>query len=369
MDYYELLGVRKGAAGAEVRKAYKRLARQLHPALNPLDPAAAERFKVVAHAFEVLSDPDSRARYDRGEPEPSRRASEPEVEFGGFDFSAEVKRTGAGFREIFDSLLGGPGQDRGPADGEDLERATRVSFEESLLGTRRRVQLTRLEACEICDGAGEKSLGAVACPRCKGSGQLRASRGHMLFKRSCGDCGGRGTLARPCGRCGGEGRLMQSEWIEVEIPPGVASGSRVRLAGAGNAGRRGGKAGDFVLAIEVEPHAFFERDGVDLSCEVPVTFAEAAAGAHVEVPTPEGPVTIEIPAGTQPGQRFRLRKRGVPKLGEKGRGDLYVHVKLVVPPVTEERGRELLAELARLHPEDPRAALRRAARPRAEGRG
>jgi molecular chaperone DnaJ len=157
---------------------------------------------------------------------------------------------------------------------------------------------------------------------------------------------------------------MQSEWLEVEIPPGVASGSRVRLAGAGNAGRHGGKAGDFVLAIEVEPHPFYRRDGEDLLCEVPVSFAEAAGGGHVEVPTPDGPITIEIPAGTQPGHRFRLRKRGVPKLGEKGRGDLYVQVRLVVPALTDESGRALLRELQRLHPEDPRAGLAQPASPK-----
>jgi molecular chaperone DnaJ len=357
MDLYELLGVRRSASAAELRRAYQRLARQLHPALNPLDSVAAERYSAVAQAFEVLRDPELRARYDRGEaPEPVI-SGEPKIEFHGFDFSVEAKRASAGFREIFDGLIPGAVAERAPAPGEDLEQATSISFEESLRGAHRRVQLMRLDSCPICNGTGETSLAAVACSRCQGSGQLRASRGHMVFARTCPDCGGRGRLARPCARCEGEGRLMQGEWIVVEVPPGVASGSRVRVPGAGNAGRRGGSAGDFALAIEVESHPFFERDGEDLRCLVPVTIAEAAAGAHVEVPTPDGPVTIEVPAGTQPGQRFRLRKRGVPKLGEKGRGDLWVEVRLVVPAATDERSRALLRELQRLHPENPRAAL------------
>lgn len=363
MDLYELLGVGREASGAELRRAYQRLARRLHPALNPLDPLADERFRAVSRAYEVLSDPESRARYDRGEREEPERPSGPEVQFHSFDFSAEVKRVGAGFREIFDGLIPGAARDHEATPGEDLEQQTRISFEDSLHGAQRRVQLTRFETCPICDGSGATSFQAIACARCRGAGQLRASRGHLVFTRSCPECGGRGTLSRPCGRCEGEGRLMQSEWIDVEIPPGVASGSRVRLPGAGNAGRRGGKPGDFVLVIEVEPHPFYVREGEDLRCEVPVSFAEAAGGAHIEVPTPDGPVTIEVPAGTQPGQRFRLRKRGMPKLGEKGRGDLYVQVKLAVPALTDEAGRALLRELRRLHPEDPRAEqLQRAAR-------
>lgn len=359
MDYYEVLGVRRGASVAELRRAYQRLSRLLHPALNPLDPVAAERYRIVTRAFEALKDPESRGRYDRGEnPEPEAPSeSEPHVEFHGFDFSVETKRASAGFREIFASVIPGALPEGGPVAGEDLEQATRIGFEESLRGTRRRVQLLRYEACSLCNGSGETSLKAVACPRCQGSGQLRTRRGHMVFTRSCPDCGGRGALARPCARCEGVGRLMQSEWVSVEIPAGVASGSRVRVPGAGNAGQRGGPAGDFLLLIEVEPHAFYEREGADLVCELPVTLAEAAAGAHVALPTPDGPVTIEIPAGTQPGQRFRLRKRGMPKLGEKGRGDLWVRVRLVVPAVTDERARALLRELTRLHPEDPRAAL------------
>ncbi len=363
MDPYETLGVKRSASVPELRRAYQRLARQWHPALNPLDPVAAERFRVATEAFELLSDSESRARVDRGERAEPVPASEPQVAFQGFDFSVEVRRSSAGFREIFDGLIPGAAPERESAPGEDLQQTTRIDFEESLHGARRRVQVMRFDSCPICEGSGETSLGPVACPKCKGQGQLRSRRGHMVFTRTCGECAGRGTLLRPCARCDGEGRLMQSEWIDVAIPAGVADGSQVRVPGAGNAGRRGGRPGNFVLGIEVPAHPFFKREGDDLSCEVPISLGEAALGAHVEVPTPEDPVTIEIPAGTQTGQRFRLRKRGMPRPGEKDRGDLFVQVRVVVPTVTDGRGRELVLELARLHPGDPRAEIRRLVTP------
>ena len=220
------------------------------------------------------------------------------------------------------------------------------------------MHLVRQGHCPVCEGAGDVSFGPIPCPRCHGAGEIRASRGHMIFSRSCTDCGGGGRLTRrPCARCAGAGRVMQSEWLQVQIPAGVADGGRVRVPGCGNAGMRGGPAGDFVLLVQVEPHAFYRRRGEDLFCEVPVSVVEAALGAHVEVPTPDGPMTIQIPAGTQTGQSFRLRKRGLPRMGEKGRGDLYVEARVVVPAVTDARGRELLQELARLHPQDPRTDM------------
>jgi molecular chaperone DnaJ len=357
VDLYEALGVRRSARIGEIRRAYQRLARQLHPALNPGDPEAAERYRVVTGAYEVLSDPESRARYDRGEPLRTVEPAPPAVGFEGFDFSVQLKRTRAGFKEIFDGLLPGGGARRQAEPGEHLEQHTRLSFEESLTGARRRVQLVRYDRCVACGGSGETTAAPASCGRCQGTGKLRAARGHMVFTRTCPDCGGAGRLQRPCPRCEGEGRLIQGEWLDVEIPAGVGEGSRVRLPGCGNAGRRGGPAGDFVLVIEVEPHPVFRREGEDLFCQVPVTLVEAALGAHIRVPTPEGEMTIEIPAGTQTGQRFRLRKRGVPRPEGTGRGDLYVEARVVVPAVTDAPARALLVELARLHPEDPRAAL------------
>jgi molecular chaperone DnaJ len=355
MDLYDILGVRHGASAAEIRRAYQKRARALHPHLNPGDPAAAERFRGVSLAFEILSDPQRRAAYDRGEPAPLERPPGPEVGFEGFDFEAELRMGSIGFREIFDNPPAAAGS---AAAGENLEHAAQVSFDEAFSGTRRRVQVVRLDQCPVCHGRGDLAVGAAPCPSCQGTGRVRARRGHMIFSRLCAECGATGVIdRRPCTRCGEEGRLMRSEWLDVEIPAGVADGTRLRVPAAGNAGRRGGPAGDFVLAVAVAPHPFYRREGDDLYCAVPVSLVEAALGAHVAVPTPDGPLTIEMPAGTQPGQRFRLRKRGMPRLGQKGRGDLYVEARVVVPAVAGERGRALLQEFARLHPDDPRQEL------------
>ena len=350
MDLYDVLGVRRAAGAAEIRRAWQRLARALHPALNPGDPVSAARFAEAAHAHEVLSDAERRAAYDRGEREASPIAPALEGGFEGFDFSAHVRVETVGFHEIFDSAAR-PLDSSESLRGEDLEQATRVSFEESMAGATRRVHLVRFEPCPDCQGSGDVAFGPIACPRCQGSGAVRGSRGHMIFTRPCRDCDGSGTLRRrSCPRCTGEGRVVASEWLSLQIPAGVGAGSNVRIPGAGNAGRRGGPAGDLVLSVQVEPHALFRREGEDLHCVVAVAMVEAALGGHVEVPTPDGPVTIEVPAGTQTGQRFRLRKRGVPRLGDGGRGDLWVEARVVIPAVTEDRPRALLRELLALLP-------------------
>jgi molecular chaperone DnaJ len=347
-DLYDLLGLRRSATMAELRRAHQRLVRQLHPAINPGDPAAAERFRLVKAAFEVLSNPERRAAYDRGEKVHVPASPSAEGRFEGFDFSAEVRIESVGFKEIFDSVLTRD-RHREPARGEDLEQHTRLSFDEAFHGTHRRVHLVRQEPCPACAGTGDVAFDPVPCGRCRGTGQVRGSRGHMIFSRPCRDCGGSGSLThKACTRCRGEGRLVASEWLEVEIPAGVVSGSQVRLPDCGNAGRRGAPAGDFLLTLEVEPHEVFRREGDDLFCEVEVPMVDAALGGHVEVLTPDGPITIELPAGTQNGQRFRLRKRGVPKLAEEGRGDLYVEARVVVPTVTDDPGRALLREFKRL---------------------
>ena len=358
LDLYELLGVRRNASVAELRRAFQKRARALHPDLNPGDPVTAERFRAVSVAFEVLSDPQRRSEYDRGEHKPVTSPPGPEVGFEGFDFSAEVT-AGVGFQEIFGSVLPERPLDAEPARGEDLEQRTLLSFEESLSGTRRRIHLVRHDHCPICKGAGEVAMGPIPCPRCAGAGRVRASRGHMIFSRRCPDCRATGRLShRPCARCSGQGRLIQSEWLDVQIPAGAADGSRIRVPGCGNVGPAGGRAGDFVLLVEVESHPLFRREGDDLHCEVPVTMMEAALGAHIQAPTPDGPMTIEIPAGTQHGQRFRLRKRGMPQGPERSRGDLYVQIRVVVPTVTDDRGRALLQEVAQLYAGDPRQDLR-----------
>jgi molecular chaperone DnaJ len=357
MDLYQALGVRRNASVSEIRRAYQKRARQLHPDLNPGDPVAVQRFAAVSRAFEVLSDPQRRAEYDRGEAPKAAAPDVPDVGFEGFDFSAEVRVGGVAFREIFAGVLEGrPAAP--PARGEDLEQGARITFEECLTGTRRRIHLVRQDRCPHCHGEGEVATAPVPCPDCGGTGQVRAHRGRMIFSRRCPGCAGAGVLRhQACPRCAGEGRVMQSEWLDVAIPAGAGEGSRVRVAGHGNAGRRGAPAGDFLLAVHVEPHRFYRREGADLHCEVPLTMAEAALGAHVEVPTPDGPMVIEVPAGTQTGQRFRLRKRGLPRPDVKGRGDLYVQARVWVPPVTDDESRELLREFARRNPHDPRRDL------------
>jgi molecular chaperone DnaJ len=347
MDAYEVLGVKRSARPGEIRRAWQRVARALHPALNPGDPLAAERYREAALAFEVLSDPQRRAAYDRGERPASPVSPAPAGGFEGFDFSARIRTETVGFREIFDPAMRGGGSE--PLRGEDLEQSTRLTFEESMKGAARRVHLVRFESCPACHGSGEVAFGPVPCPRCHGSGTVRGSRGHMIFSRPCRDCDGRGSLTRrPCPRCMGEGRVVASEWLDLRIPPGVDSGSHVRIPGAGNVGRRGGAAGDLVLSVEVEEHPVFRREGEDLHCVVEIGMVDAAAGGHVEVPTPEGTVAIEVPAGTQNGQRFRLRKRGVPRPGDGGRGDLWVEMRVRIPAVTDDRPRALLRELAAL---------------------
>ncbi len=359
MDYYELLGVRKSASANDLRRAYQKLARRLHPDLNPGDPVAADRFGAVSRAFDVLADPQRRAAYDRGErptPPPPAIAA---VGFEGFDFSVEVKGAGAGFQELFDTVLRSAptAAADGAERGEDLEQRAQIGFDESLAGARRRLHLVRSERCPACRGSGDVEQAPVACPQCRGTGQVRAKRGHMVFSRACAACGATGVLThRPCARCEGEGRLAQSEWIDIRIPPGVPDGARIRLPEAGNVGRRGGPPGDMILVVDVEPHPFYRREGEDLVCEVPLTLGEAAMGAHVEVPTPDGPMTIEVPAGTQTGQRFRLRKRGAPRL-DGTRSDLYVQARVTIPAVTDTRGRELLAEIASREGADPRKDL------------
>ncbi len=315
VDFYAVLGVRRSATLAEVRRAYQKRARQVHPDLNPGDRAAAERFRVVSEAFSVLADPHRRAEYDRGGGTAAAPVSMPEVGFEGFDFSAEVRMGATEFREILDGVLRSrDGTARDAARGEDLEQRVRLGFDESLVGTRRRLNVTRLASCGMCLGAGEVPIAPTRCARCGGAGQVRSRRGRMIFARRCGDCGGSGVLSRQT------------------------------------------RPGDFVLVVEVDPHPVFHREGDELRCVLPVTITEAALGAHVEVRTPAGPVTIEVPAGTQNGQRFRLRKRGAPLVGQKTRGDLYVEVRVWVPKVEDDASRELLREFARRNPHDPRRA-------------
>ena len=359
MDLYQLLGVRRTATIAEVRRAWQKHARRLHPDLNPGDPVARQRFEEVSRAFEVLSDAQRRAEYDRGEVRSAPRPRVADVGFAGFDFSAEVQAGGVGFHQIFEGVLAGGSADAAaPARGEDLEQSAQVSFDEAFHGATRRLHVVRLASCDTCGGSGNIAIGPQPCEACGGAGQMRSRRGRMIFTRPCRECAASGVLAhRPCARCAGEGRSMHSEWAEVQIPAGVREGSRIHLPGLGNAGRRGGPAGDFQLVVHVEPHPLYRRQDDDLHCEIPVTMTEAALGVHVEVPTPDGPVVIEMPAGTQTGQRFRMRKRGMPRPAGQGRGDLYVEARVWVTAVRDDESRELLMEFERRNRHDLRRDL------------
>ncbi len=345
-DYYELLSVRRTATVTEISRAYKKRARLFHPDLNPGDPVAARRFAEIAAAFEVLSDPERRQRYDRGERVVTPTFAKPAVEFHGFDFSAGPLIQTGGVHELFSRTT--PGGATGER-GEDIEETARLTFLEAFHGTKRVLEVVRLDHCGTCGGAGEVSSDPAPCAACKGRGAVEVKRGRLVFSRRCGGCGGSGVrTAEDCAQCNGEGRVPRSERMEVQVPPGIRSGSRVRLAGAGHAGRWGAPAGDFVLAIDVEPDGVFRSEGDDLVCEVEVSAIDAALGGRIDVPTPDGPLTIEIPAGTQAGQRFRLRKRGLPRPGDGGRDDLFAEVRIVVPEVRDDEGRRLLEQFRSL---------------------
>ncbi|RPJ71187.1 MAG: J domain-containing protein [Acidobacteria bacterium] len=358
MDLYAVLGVLRGADGADIRRAYRRLARRYHPGINPGDPKAQARFVEITRAFETLNDPERRRAYDAGA---TPEAAPPPLAFGfeGFDFSVKVTSgpDASTFGELFADVLtrasGG-----GPAHGADLYVTVSLSFEESLTGTERYVQVTRQVTCRSCGGAGAVRSDPVACPACQGTGRIRSARGHMVFAKPCESCEGTGQRsAHPCRACGGAGTETRVESVLAQIPAGVEDGAEISVPGMGHAGRRGGRPGDLHLRVEVAPHSLFRREGDELHLVVPVALHEAALGARVEIPSPDGLLRLRVPPGTQSGQRLRLRGRGVPNARRGGRGDLIVEIRLVLPAILDERSKELLREFARINGEDVRRAL------------
>ena len=356
MDLYIVLGVRHGASQAEIKRAYRRLARRFHPDINPGDRVAAERFRQVVVAYETLVDPQRRSLYDSGGDAPPT-SGVPRSGFLGFDFSAQGPDYSATFGDLVAEVLTERGNRPQAAErGADLHCEVHLSLEESLAGGTRGVLVTRRDTCRACAGAGHVRGAVAACGSCRGEGTVRSVRGHMVFSQRCSTCAGTGR-ARPlvCGGCGGTGLETRAEAVHVPIPPGAGDGDRLRVAGKGHAGVRGGAAGDLFVTVHVAPHEVFRRTGHDLHVIVPVAIHEAALGARIEVPTPDGPARLRVPPGTQSGQRFRVRERGVPSLVDGSRGDLLVEVRLMLPTVLDERSKELLREFGRLNAGDVRA--------------
>ncbi len=358
MDFYIVLGVKREATVSDIKRAYRRLARRLHPDINPGDREAAARFRQIADAYETLMDPDRRRRYDSG---PIGPAVDDAASFGftGFDFSGPVMGNRATtFGELFEEVFTRRGERQPPADtarGADLHLRASLSFEEAWRGAEWPVTLTRQETCRSCAGSGYHRTVESRCVSCEGSGIVRSVRGHMVFSKNCPLCAGSGRLRQlACETCQGQGVETRSESIMVKIPAGVADGARVRVAGKGHAGVRAAPSGDLYIDVEVREHALYTREGDDLHYTVPIAIHEAALGAKIEVPTPDGAARLRVPPGTQSGQRFRLRQRGALSPRTGARGDLVIEVRLMLPRLLDERSKELLREFGRINGESVR---------------
>jgi len=348
-DYYEVLGVERTAGVEEIKKAYRKIALKCHPDRNPGDKHAEERFKEASEAYQILCDAERRAQYDRF----GHAAFEHGPGFGGFDFSA------AGFEDIFGDIFGdffgSPRRGRSRSRrGEDLRYDLQISFEEAVFGAEKTIRIPRPTTCGDCRGTGSKN-GAPreTCTACRGSGQLRYQQGLFSIAKACGQCQGQGTVLRdPCRTCGGAGAVRSQHTLSVRIPAGVDTGSRLKLRGEGEAGANGGGTGDLYVVLHVSEHPLFTRDGNDIICNVPIGFTHAALGAEIDVPTPHGKVKMKIPAGTQSGNVFRLKGKGVPDVRGYGHGDALVRVVVETPKKLSAKQRELLEEFARLSGEE-----------------
>jgi molecular chaperone DnaJ len=383
-DYYETLGVAKNASDDDIKKSYRKLARKFHPDLNPGDKSAEERFKNVQEAYDVLSDSKKRQMYDQvgfysengfpGGAPPGAGQGQPNMDFGGFDFSdfftsqpgagrGQPRQTtssgGGGFSDIFSHLFR-RGEEEHPEQAEkgaDLEYALNIDFWQAIRGTQAKINITRNETCPTCNGSGAAPGASVTCPQCNGSGQVSQMAGAMKFNLTCPRCGGKGKLQNACPTCHGDGRVARTETVTVNIPAGAQNGSRLRVPGKGNAGTQGAPPGDLYITTRVEEHPFFTRNGDNIEIRVPVSVSEAGLGAKIEVPTIDGRTLLKVPPGTQNGQKFRLREKGVFNARKNQRGDQIVEVSIQVPPVHDERTKEILRELGKLHPEDPRQEI------------
>ncbi len=353
-DYYEILGVSREAAEDEIKKAYRRLAHKYHPDKNPGNKESEEHFKEVNEAYEVLRDADKRRKYDL---------------FGhgmGAAGTGGFEGFGAGgfgdiFEDIFEDFFGGAGGPRRRTRaerGSDLRYNLEISFEEAAFGMETKVKIPRTETCTVCNGSGAQPASKIAvCPTCKGTGQVRFQQGFFTLARTCTQCNGEGKIiTNPCETCHGRKRVQKDRVISLKIPPGVETGTRLRLNGEGEAGLNGGPPGDLYVAITVREHPIFTRDGNDLFCEIPVSFLTAILGGEVEIPTLTGEAPLKIPSGTQPGQIFRLKGKGIANLKGYGIGDQVVEVRVEIPKKLTPRQKELLDELAKVSGEEGNAA-------------
>jgi molecular chaperone DnaJ len=363
-DLYIILDLTRKASVNDIKRAFRKLARRYHPDINPGDSGAEERFKRISEAYEVLSDPFKREFYDRNgfytegvldEPSQSKRPAW-SFSFEAFDFSRPAQSPAA---ELFNQFFARQPLQRQPERGGDVEYQMSIGFADSMKGLKTRISVLREHPCDACGGAGLAATGKdSACPTCGGSGAASRSKGRLQFAVPCPDCGGAGRNLTRCAECGGEGRVPRTDILDVDIPAGAGLGSRIRFAGGGDAGRLGGPPGDLFVITNVAPHPFFNRAGDNIRCSLPITFAEAALGAKVEVPTIDGSAIVRIPPGTQNGQVFRLRDKGAPSLARPGmRGDQFVEVRVLVPRIADERSKEILREFARLNGEDPRVEI------------
>jgi len=372
-DYYEILGISKSASINDIKKAYRKLARRYHPDLNPGDKAAEQKFKEINEAHETLKDPEKKKQYDlygslgaRGGPGPGPGGTGGGGNFEGFDFSNSGSSS---FGDIFETIFGNMGESaprgarrgRKAERGEDLLYSMNLNFMDAAKGIETTIQVGHKQACPACKGKGvDPGSKQSTCPTCGGQGRVQKQTGFMKFGTICPNCGGSGVLpGAPCRACGGEGRAETTSRLRVRIPAGVDNDSKVRIAGKGNAGRNGGPEGDLIISIQVTPHKVFRRSGYDLEMSLPVTYSEAALGAKIEIPTLEGASLFKVPPGTASGQKLRLKGKGIANPKTRENGDLYVEVRIVPPSTKDLKVRELLKEIERISPYDPRQELLR----------
>ena len=368
-DYYEVLDLQKGASDKAIKAAYRKLARKYHPDVNPGDANSEARFKEISEAYQVLSDPKKRGMYDRFGHQAFGRGNagsgQSPWDFSGFDFSQFGKNvhfdTGD-LGDLFGSFFTGQQQtEQGPVKGKDLQYTIDLSFQDVLDGLHTKLMVQHDVVCTRCQGQKvEPGHSLETCPNCQGSGKVKTASGFLNIgmSRPCPRCQGTGKFnPKPCRTCHGDGLERQTDRISVKIPAGADNGSKIRVPGKGHAGRNGGKAGDLFITTRVQNHPFFERRGDNLYCEVPITVTEAVLGAKISVPTAFGEASMIVPAGTQSGQKFRLRGKGIPHMKGVGRGDQFVTVKVVTPENIDTRTSELFREIARLNPVDPRSHL------------